>query len=350
MASCTLRLELDGTDNTYARGDTVRGIVHVSVPSGILCNGLYVRMQWHAEHRVESSSGRTDSERLFFGRWEPGEHAYPFSIVVPQGPASYRGELFRITWTVRADAVLPMTLDPSTSCEVEIVRGTASVAPDELQKALSRDRDSNIRVESEPRISWLSAVLVVLVLIGFGCVAYTLVQCFTVRWFNGELILPIFLGFMGAIFGGIPLAMLIIHHRQYELAKNLGWVDYVLSTTCVAPGGDVECKVAFTPKHRAVKVGPIRATLHAHERVSARRHDDEYRGESNLVHKTVLTLCEAQTVEAGTAFSAVGTFKLPEDAPCTISAKNHGLDWEVLIDAEIAEKGFLRARRGLLVG
>ena len=274
---------------------------------------------------------------------------FPFSIVVPNGPVSYEGQLFRLSWAIRADADLSWKSDPSTTREITIAGGSGNDASSDLEQARSRDMDNNIRVDSGARLPWGVVVAIGVLLLGFGFAGFAIIQWFVQPGYTEELILAIVLGCLGAVLGVVPLTGLIAYYRQREQAKNIGTVSYELSADRVAPGDEVECKVAFTPTQRSIIVGPIVATVHAQETVSARRHDEHW-SEAKTVHETVLTLTEIQRAERGVPFVAVGTFRIPEDAPRTIHADHHRLAWEVRIDGKIAEGGALLARRGLLVG
>ena len=124
MSKCELEIVFDNDKREYHVGDTVKGKVNVKVNASCQCDKLTLDHQWRTHGRGNRAQGRVDSENLFSGQWDtPGTYAYPFELILPAGPLTYRGHHINVDWYLNARADIPWAIDPKAEEEVILTRG-----------------------------------------------------------------------------------------------------------------------------------------------------------------------------------------------------------------------------------
>ncbi len=124
MSKCDISVELDSLKPTYTAGDYVRGQVTVSVDADCKCKALRIELLWESEGKGDRCWDVADVDIPFAGEWLAGtEHTYPFELMVPNGPHTYRGHHLTVDWRVRATADIPWARDPSAEAELVVQPG-----------------------------------------------------------------------------------------------------------------------------------------------------------------------------------------------------------------------------------
>jgi hypothetical protein len=100
----------------YRHNEQVAGAVHVVVSEPVRCKGLDLQLRRTREDHFEHGASKGyrnsgESERLFEGNWEAGEHVYPFSLPAPW-PPSHGGLNVSSSWALHAAADIPWARDP----------------------------------------------------------------------------------------------------------------------------------------------------------------------------------------------------------------------------------------------
>lgn len=113
MAKCSVEILLDEVSAMYRPGDQLSGQIKVVVEEQVHCKGLILELYWQAKGKGSKSSGSVPDLNLFAGFIEAGEHYYPFSLDIKDDcPLTYEGDLFNLSWHLRASIDIPWAIDP----------------------------------------------------------------------------------------------------------------------------------------------------------------------------------------------------------------------------------------------
>ena len=89
MAGITLSIMLDKPDKTYEGGETITGLVKVSVAEKIETAALMIVLYCKGFSKAKNINRTIEKAKeemiLFKGSWIPKEYIYPFEIVAPLG-------------------------------------------------------------------------------------------------------------------------------------------------------------------------------------------------------------------------------------------------------------------------
>lgn len=96
----------------YELGTQLTGAVTVSVPEMLKCRGVYADLMWQTAGKGDTDKEVVWKEYLHRGPLMEGEHRFPFRFTLPQGPASYDGELLAVNWLLRAWVDIAWARDP----------------------------------------------------------------------------------------------------------------------------------------------------------------------------------------------------------------------------------------------
>ena len=114
-AEVELRIELDKPTRRYLPGEEVSGHVIVSAMESVDCKRLRAKLEWVYMNCVDPGPqkfGTVASCDLFRGQWQPGsEVRYPFVLVAPRTPLTYRGKKVSVFLRVVAEADIPYKID-----------------------------------------------------------------------------------------------------------------------------------------------------------------------------------------------------------------------------------------------
>ncbi|MEO0592417.1 MAG: hypothetical protein AAFZ38_02455 [Myxococcota bacterium] len=257
---------------------------------------------------------------LMVGRLIPGrDHRFPFSVTVPNGPVTYRGEILNVDWTLRAQADIPWRIDPRTEEMLYVVGAspdTAYVAGDSERAAIFREAAGR-----DLPLGCLVAVLGPFYLAGIGWIA------------AGLAINSIVVALVSLAFFGLPSFVMYGFLKNRIAGTRIGPVE-VEAPEQVERGDTLEAKMTLNPK-RAVRVNAITASLKGVEwcesgsgtnRTTHVRTVVEQRQELHLARPDLVPNVPL----------AVGhSFSLPDDATLSFAARDNRLEWSVEFHIDI---------------
>lgn len=150
MTAPALSIDFDRPDRTYVGGETIIGQVEVVVADRMEDAELVLDFRCRASSRAENIRRTIDREhkeiKLFEGVWLPGEYVYPFEIVLPPGPRTYRGRIFDVAWPLGA-AVRSSREEAAIEAEIMLLTVQKTVFDDETAgsgKLEHRDTAKNL--------------------------------------------------------------------------------------------------------------------------------------------------------------------------------------------------------------
>lgn len=207
MSGCELRIELDRPDGGYRPGEPVSGRVIVAVAEPCTCKSLTVRPCLCVELVGRRSEDHERAETaLFSGDWPAGEHAYPFALEAPAGPADYRGATLGLSWKLRARAELPWAKDAVVEREVRVL-------PEEEADFELAYWGGALKLPSEVRASLSMHVLLGVGWIVLGGLALRAYLAEGFAWYHGLL------GGLGALLLVAQLAAIALAFRTRETRR-----------------------------------------------------------------------------------------------------------------------------------
>lgn len=325
-----LRIELDEEGRTFRPGDVVTGEVYVSVERHCDCRQLVVYAQWRTNGKHRATSGRRHSERLFSGEWEAGtEQRYPFSLQLPDGPCTYRGERLEVDWVLGADLEIPHGYDPETE-EVIEVDGPVEGGSDSYRMGDPRSSGyDQVRHEHYTRNSTDSpdvfgALIVGAMLVGMGG---------SVIWGGLQTPVPTLPIIAGVVLIAIGAFAIFKNGLDRLLTRvGAGKIEADVEDSRVAAGENVELKVGGTDE-----IDKVSATLRAVEYVlegkgkrNALTMEDMAIGRDEVLHEDFETVIE----------STDGTYRLkflvPENASPSFYAVRNQVLWWLDVEVDVA--------------
>ncbi len=305
MARVRLRVILDEPDRAHLPGDQVRGRVEVEVDEDADCRALTVSPGWRTFGEANAAEGVRHAVHLGSGQWRAGErHAFPFSLMVPDGPPAYEGRRFSVAWTVLAAASLSFAYD----AQGEAAFTVGSPAP--AGEALLTKEDSGC-VEAG------CAVTGVLLLLGGG-----LPIVFS-RRFPG-------VGFaLAAAAGGILAAIMIPFAVAY---RRVGKVTLEAGPSPVGRGEEIAVRAVLVPR-RNLGTRRVRAELVSTER--AQKGSGKGRKVlSAELSKAAITLDGPVDLVQGKEATFAGMVPVPADGAPSFEAGPHKVEWKLKVSVE----------------
>ncbi|GEM_PF-647861 len=104
-----------GDSYRYYLGDPIAGTVTVSTDHGLNCRGVYVQLNWRTSGKGDCDEKTVSQEYVHRGPLPAGENKFSFRFNLPDGPASYDGEILSVNWYISAWVDLAWARDPG--CE-----------------------------------------------------------------------------------------------------------------------------------------------------------------------------------------------------------------------------------------
>ena len=333
---CDVRLSFDKSDPIYSVGEDISGTVYLSPTRPLKCDGVKLELFWRTEGRGNRNSGHHDRYNLRYGnalpkQLEPGQtYEARFCVPAPQGPLSYQGHLFNVTWFLKASCDTPerlSLLDPGTKVPffilpkagISVSLGPKYESPPE-QSTLGRG----------PRWGRLFSNL----LVTGGCAgaAALLVYVFTASsyaWNTYEAIWPLL--FASVALWGIVNILNELRHTFVSLL--LGRITLSFGKSELMPGEALCCSVSLKPN---VNVPPSRFlfTLTAQEKVLRGSYKRPTRYSHTLVKKE-LERSERRVLSAGERVTLNESFQIPSDAPYSFTANDNAVLWYVNVRIKV---------------
>ncbi|MEL6546208.1 MAG: hypothetical protein AAFQ82_16390, partial [Myxococcota bacterium] len=232
MSEFDLRIEVEKTE--YNGGDTLSGVLHVQSPKDYTAKAVTVGLGWYTHGFGNGDHGEVSSALLHSGRIIAGRaYAFPFSLEIPNGPVTFRGNLVNVEWELSARADIPWKIDPKAEFEIYVTEpntGELYVPGTPLDELPAWRAQPN----SASGGAWLLFILPFLL---FGLFAlYSAITQFDLFWLIfalGFLLLPGFILFRGL--------------KNTFAEKRIGEVQMEVPAR-LSPGGLCPIQVAFTPK------------------------------------------------------------------------------------------------------
>jgi hypothetical protein len=324
MAEIALIIILDKPDKTYESGETIKGQVKVVVehkfPAAALLLVLYCKgfSEWK---RNTAMVEREKAERnLFKGPWVPGEYTYPFEIVTPPGPWTYKGQVFDVTWHLGTK--LRSSTGKDVTAGVEI-----TVLPEKRMPPGAGTKSSGEVVYTQSARSLKGFFVFSFVLFLIGAV---------VSWRTSPLVENEVTG--GFFFGGIipmllGLAMLFLATWQALVNKRIKKVEVRLGSRQASPGEKIPCSITFQA-NIPFEVGKVSVVLRGEEIVDFRSGSGKAKFRKHLLYENRQELPLAvRQVPANVPVQAQGEVLVPVGIPYSIdmmeSIRGMALTWHI---------------------
>ncbi len=309
MSACELTIELDRQERSYRAGEVISGQVKVIVQANCECEALQIGIGWTAHGKGNSGVSNPRYQSLGQESWTPGQvHRFPFQMTLPDGPASFKGEIFAVDWHVEARAELSRRKTPRTREPFDLVidslpRGRNYRAGDPLQPywkppAMRKTSTANNQV--------------VFLLFG-GALIFTTV---IVALGDGSLAGPVFVVLAMIFLAGAGLCAWALRSEIAELL--LGDVS-IEPDRWVVPRGEELRLIVEVPRIKEAPISECVVFLTGRERC-VRGHGRYQSVFTEEVH------VDLQTVELTDPIHA--TFTIPVDGPLSFFAESNSVQWE----------------------
>lgn len=319
MGQCKVAVELDRLQyggGPIPCGDLVRGVVVVEVEEEVEARNLMVELRWTVRGRGFSVDRTSAKATLPGARLEPGSPArLPFEIRVPENaPASYRGELFELSWQLHARVGLPMSASDLVVVDLVVGPGPRSEPfrdePPSVAKSFWGSANGLLALTSIP-----PAMLgVLLFFLGTSSDWPTIAA--TVAYYSMPALLM--------------LSLMLGRKVQARVRARLPRVTLGFVPMRVAPGGEVEVRFAL-PKMLAGRLRSARCHLVGEELVvtgSGKRP-------TTLRHKLFETEVPLSTQGPGPAPTWHGHARLPENAASTLVVPGNRVQWRAMVRVDL---------------
>ncbi|MFO7665174.1 MAG: hypothetical protein R6V76_00965 [Desulfobacterales bacterium] len=312
MAGITLSILLDKPDKTYEGGEIITGQVKVSVTEKIetvaLMIVLYCKGFSKAKNINRTIEKVKDEIILFKGSWIPKEYVYPFEIVSPLGPRTYKGNIFDVTWHIGTKVRSSQGKDITAESEISLLSGKRKSNGDE-----SIGSKEVVHSQSPKNL--------------MGCFSFSLILTFA----------GIYIAWMVSFFGIIPMilgfALLFLTTYQALVNKRIKKIEVKLGSRHASPGEKISFSIIFEA-NIPFKIDKVSATLRGNEIVDFFRstHNKKYLKHRLYENRQELPFA-AKTVPTNVPVRIEGEVLIPEGVPCSIdlieSGKGMALSWEI---------------------
>lgn len=329
---CDLELELD--DRQYQAGDEVTGRVHVSVDKDCECDELTVTAQWYTHGRGTPTSGSEHTTLVVANEdWKPGEsHTYPFSILLPNGPCTYRGHYLNVDWSVEADIEISWSFDPEVDKDIVVEPADEPVG----EPYRTGDPHSASHQDASTRTGGAGG--------GAGCVVLLLVPFLLagigttgagVAMMGDEEGAWMMVAF-GLVFTGFPLWIIWKKFLRNKVAEmQLGDVEAGIEDSTVSPGDEVGLEV-YIPPESDTELNMVNVGLRGWEKVkyqqgtNTRTRTHEFYNVDDVVDGTI-----ARRLADGESARLETVVEVPETAPYTFHAYRNDIYWAATVHVDI---------------
>ena len=120
-----------GQAQCYELGETITGEVELTAVEAVPCRGVRLELVWQTRGKGTAEAHTVWQDQVHQGPLEPGTHRFRFSISLPEGPASYDGELIHLGWELRAWVDLSLRRDPGSALPIWVVPPTVATTADQ---------------------------------------------------------------------------------------------------------------------------------------------------------------------------------------------------------------------------
>ena len=324
MSKCNLRIEFDRIDRIYQSGETINGVVHVSVNKPVNCDDLTIERIWKTHGRGNESSGGSEQISLFKGTWLPDKHQYPFSITIPETPITYRGHLINIDWYLEAQVDIPWAIDPKVKTEFIVTRKNAEKSEsfiDDVEESMPSSKKS---LRNGVRFGLGPIVIVIMFLL----YQFKVLEKFGLHLGENTTFYLI----------GVAVAANIIYaiykSQKNKLAESaLGTVQLQTQSTELSSGEKYEFNLQFTPRSNLL-VNGITAELEGRERAVS-GSGTRKRTYNHVFYRKRIVLSGRKLFSKSTPFSCADEFTIPNGAPSSLDSYNNDISWVAIVHIDI---------------
>ncbi len=323
MATITLSTILNKPDKIYEGGETISGQVKVSVAERIQAAELAILLYCKGFSKAQNISKTIEKKQgeinLFKGSWVPEEYIYPFEIIAPGSPRTYKGQVFDVTWYLETTVHFSEGKDTAVKSEITILKekkmplGNEMGGPDEV-----------VYNQSAKNLTGCFSFSFVFNLIGIY---------FVWKTFSAEREYAGLYGWGGTILITLSLIALFLLTYTALVNKRIKKAEVRLGSRQVSPGEKIPFIITFEA-NIPFKIERVSATLRGNEII------DFFRSSTNkkyLKHRLYENRHElplaVKTISAKEPIQVKGEVLIPKDAPCSIdlmeSGKGMALSWEI---------------------
>jgi hypothetical protein len=336
MSKCDLTIVFDDPSRRFSIGDRVTGHVEVRVNKSCTCKRLNLTRLWKTHGSGNQNRGGIDRQILFIGSWEAGRtYTYPFQFEVEAAPSTYHGHHVNLDHYVEVDADLPWAFDPHA--EEEFIVASCTRRRDFRVGDGHEDGSSELENQGSLAPGCMLPILAVFWL-AFG--PGFLLAGLAVMSQGGAALLQgnpagLLMSAMGIPFAAVGGGVIFFSLRKKLAETKLGKVRATLEPQRAHPGQEVVVNLDFSPRSRA-KINKISATLKGTESAtsgsgsSATTHTHEVFLQEDYFRLDRADLLARERVELSL------TFKLPRDAPYTLTLGSNTLAWSLSLHIDVA--------------
>lgn len=344
MAKADLKIQFQRPDPTYFLGEDLAGSVVVTASEEVEVRGVTLCLAWVAGRGAYQDARDFPAVELpvLSTTLAPGQSlTVPFSVPVPEGPASYAGQLYSVAWYATSTADLAGGFDARGEADFTVRTDPSKPIPENSFKA-------------EDLEEWQRQI---------GCIK---LGCFGV--FGVMFFVPVFLGTLvilyvgvSAIFGmnhvendptgfkttGVGLLLAVIALGFFWVSRRAlasqGGLTVVITPITAYPGDTVHCRVRVRAK-RKLRIAEAKIRLVARERIVDPPAVDNATSETKLidscvVHDSTYELHKyPRSISSGRDGFIEYDLKIPADAVPSLSLEHCKLDWMVVAQVK-PEKG-----------
>ncbi len=307
MSKCEISITFDRGNRVYIGGETVRGNVTVVVHEDTKCKGVSLTHCWRTHGRGNSDQGPsevialTEPQLLMAGE----QLEFPFSVVAPKHPVTYRGHLTNVDHYIRVDVDVPWARDPWAEEEYVLL-------PGEPPAQFTGARDQLISLTDPPAsMGWISKTVISVIAIVFvGLLA-----------FFAMILLP----FIAAI--GVYLWV-----RTTALSSRLGTVEASMPHRLVAPQEQWPVSLRFTAR-KSFSINSITVELKGIESATSGSGSNRQTHTHTLISEKQI-LREGGLLTAGEVVDISTTLLFPSTRAYSFERPDNNIKWtaEIRID------------------
>jgi len=329
MAGITLSIILDKPDKNYESGEAITGKVKVAVSENIQTAALVLVLYCKGFSKAKNINRTIEKEKeeikLFKGSWIPREYIYPFNIVAPHGPRTYRGNIFDVTWHLGTKARSSQGEDITAETEINLLSDKRISHRDEAA-------GSKEVVHSQSAKNMKGCFFSTLILTFAGIY-------FAWRSFSYEQEGTGLYSLLGIVLITIGFIILFLLTYQALVNRRIKKAEVRLGSRQASPGEKIPFSIIFEA-NIPFEIDKVGAILRGNEIIDffhsstrkqyLKRHIYENRKELPFAVKKVPTKVPVR-IE--------GEVLIPEGVPCSIdlmeSGRGMALSWEIELVIEI---------------
>ncbi|QGJ70077.1 Hypothetical protein PBC10988_17660 [Planctomycetales bacterium 10988] len=275
-AGCRLRLELDQTGTSFKCGSRLTGMIQLSVAEPRVVEEIRLSLIANGKASNEPLANETVLEEDYpdLPTLQPdGGFEYQFSLILPNKPVSYEGELFSISW------FLVVEVQFEESIELKVSRPFRLVHRDEKPMNVHEDHSTmgyrpKVRRRRKPENEKSLSLKEKRSLIAVGVAALACIG-------------TMFISTLYLWIGGIGLGILALgtagwwgyrQRRPYAAKEQFEQIEVGLGTIdnprrVFRPGEGIPCWVRLQPSKRAIYLKRVTAKLIAQEKLNFQTAD-----------------------------------------------------------------------------